>query len=438
MVDKLFVPKLPFPDFKWKWASVAPTEGINDPAVLLGVLSRIAKLSGKGLKYSSEEFHNELIDLAGNLEGTGIHVDIAGRGGERNLMRNSGQYWRSLNLIPNVRGGEIQLTTFGRKVADNTISQSEFSATILMTYTLPNPNIQSSRECKQWKARGIKIQPLRLLLEISRGLFEKDGDESQAYLTKDEVINIIEPLSSYSQFEKGDYVEYIQLYRRGELDITKWPKVCTRANDHRIAREFMLFLSYYGYFKIQKADRKEMFCYNFDIDDEICEILSKNIYKDEQCLEFLRSSGVIFETERKLIESNVKKYGRGGLQPKFRRELLNLNPKCIISGIDMPEVLIAAHIKPVEYNGGYDSSNGFLMRTDLHLLFDANHLKINPVDDKIAEIEVDQITRNAYGFTIPPNIILPDYIDKNNLKWRYDNYRGIKMASSNVVEDIKQ
>lgn len=31
MVDKTFIPQLPFPDFKWKWASVAPTEGINDP-----------------------------------------------------------------------------------------------------------------------------------------------------------------------------------------------------------------------------------------------------------------------------------------------------------------------------------------------------------------------------------------------------------------------
>lgn len=433
MVDKTFIPILPFPDFKWKWASVAPTEGINDPVVLLGVLSRIAKLSGKNLRYSSEEFQNELIDLSKDLEGSGVNVNIAGRGGDRNIMRNSGQYWRSLNLIPNVRGGVIQLTPFGRKVAENSISQSEFSATVLMTYTLPNPNIQTETECRLWANAGIKFQPLRLILEITRGLSEDLSNESQAYLSKEELIKIVIPLSAYPQFKVSDYVEYIQLYRKGELNISNWANICSMANDHRIAREFLLFLSYYGYLNIEKIDGVEYFYYNFDIDDEIQEILSKNIYTDEQCLEFLRSSGVILETERKLIVSNIKKMGRGAQQPKFRKDLLDVYPKCIISNISMPEVLIAAHIKPVEYKGGYDVSNGFLMRTDLHLLFDANHLRIKPTNDYCAEIEVDDITRSSYGFTIPPQIILPDYVDRENLRWRYDNYKGIKMASSLLI-----
>jgi hypothetical protein len=299
MVDKTFVPILPFPGFKWKWASVAPTEGINDPVVLLGVLSRIAKLSGKNLRYSSDEFNSELIELSKDLDGSGVNVDLAGRGGSRNIMRNSGQYWRALNLIPNVRGGVIQVTPFGSKVADNSISQSEFSATVLMTYTLPNPNIQSELECRSWANAGIKFQPLRLLLEIARGLSDNLENESQAYLTKEELIKIIIPLSAYPRFKVSDYVEYIQLYRKGELDITNWANVCPMANDHRIAREFLLFLSYYGYLVIDKTNGVESFFYNFDIDDEIQAILSKNIYTDEQCLEFLRSSGVTLETERK-------------------------------------------------------------------------------------------------------------------------------------------
>ena len=370
-----------------------------------------------------------MIELSRDLEGSGINVNIAGRGGDRNLMRNSGQYWRALNLIPNVRGGRIQITPFGKKVADNQITQSEFSATVLMTYTLPNPNIQSEAECKLWTDRGIKFQPLKLLLEITRGLSGILLDKSQAYLTKEELIRIVIPLSAYSNFKVNDYVEYIQLFRKGELDISNWANVCSRANDHRIAREFMLFLSYYGYFKIEKLNGKEAFYYNFDIDDEILEILSKNIYTDEQCLEFLRSSGVTLEAERKLIVSNIKRNGRGALQLKFRKNLFEVYPKCIISEISMPEVLIAAHIKPVEYNGGYDASNGFLMRTDLHLLFDANHLRIKPTSESIAEVEVDDITRNSYGFIIPSRIVLPDYVSRDSLKWRYDNYKGIKMSS---------
>ena len=51
-----FVPKKPFADFKWKWASLQCTEGLNDPVVLLGVLFRMRKLelSGKNVKYSSD------------------------------------------------------------------------------------------------------------------------------------------------------------------------------------------------------------------------------------------------------------------------------------------------------------------------------------------------------------------------------------------------
>ena len=67
---KLEIPKKPFADFKWKWASVQCTEGINDPVVLLGILFRMAKLEGK-YKYSSKQFGNELIDLSHDLQGTG-------------------------------------------------------------------------------------------------------------------------------------------------------------------------------------------------------------------------------------------------------------------------------------------------------------------------------------------------------------------------------
>ena len=91
---KLEIPKKPFADFKWKWASVQCTEGINDPVVLLGVLFRMAKLEGK-YKYSSEQFGSELIGLSHDLQGTGVNVDLERRVGERNIIRNSGQYWKA-------------------------------------------------------------------------------------------------------------------------------------------------------------------------------------------------------------------------------------------------------------------------------------------------------------------------------------------------------
>ena len=52
MLDKNFIPKKPFDDFKWKWATLAPTESINDPVVLLGVLFKLNTLAKKNVKFS--------------------------------------------------------------------------------------------------------------------------------------------------------------------------------------------------------------------------------------------------------------------------------------------------------------------------------------------------------------------------------------------------
>ena len=129
------IPTLPFKNFKWKWACLQCTEGINDPVVLLGVLFRMAKLEGK-YKYSSDEFAKELIGLSNDLKDTDVNVDLSRRVGKRNLIRNSGQYWRALNLIPAQKGGMIELTDFGRKVANHIISQTEFSALSIINFNV--------------------------------------------------------------------------------------------------------------------------------------------------------------------------------------------------------------------------------------------------------------------------------------------------------------
>ena len=66
MFDKSYIPEKPFPEFKWKWACLQCTESLNDPVILLGVLFRMRKLEGQGLKYSSPEFANELIEQYGD------------------------------------------------------------------------------------------------------------------------------------------------------------------------------------------------------------------------------------------------------------------------------------------------------------------------------------------------------------------------------------
>lgn len=71
-------------------------------------------------------------------------------------------------------------------------------------------------------------------------------------------------------------------------------------------------------------------------------------------------------------------------QNEFRKYLLNVyNNKCAISGVAITEVLEAAHIHDHSKSGINASTNGLLLRSDLHKLFDAGLLRIDPSSKKI-------------------------------------------------------
>jgi HNH endonuclease len=67
-------------------------------------------------------------------------------------------------------------------------------------------------------------------------------------------------------------------------------------------------------------------------------------------------------------------------QTEFRRTLdLVYGTRCCVSGCSVPQVLEAAHIDPVATSGSDDPVNGLLLRRDLHALFDANEMAVDPV-----------------------------------------------------------
>lgn len=423
MLAKDFIPTKPFTQFKWKWACLQCTEGINDPAVLLGVLSRMRKLekTGKNYKYSSPEFAKELQDLDNDLKDS-VGIDLARRTGERNLIRNSGQYWKSVGLIPTDRtGGHIQLTEFGRKVADRDITQTEFSAITIQTFKLPNPTIQTPAECSLWEAHSIVLYPLRIILGIIQRLGEQFGD-SEKFLSVEELIKIVIPLSG-CHADLDDYSNFILLHRTGKLDLSKWPNCCEGANDKRIAREYLLFLSNYGY--LNRDDENlhgnitERYFINKTIEDEISEILAKPITDEslQQALQDIRSTDIVSQVARKTINSAQYR----PKQAQFRHDVLAKCQRCIITNVQMPEVLEAAHIKPHKYSGPEEVDNGFAMRTDIHILFDTGNLKISAE----GEVELSAVARENYGWSIPPRIVIPDYVNRKYLQWRWDNYVGI-------------
>lgn len=418
MLPKNYIPVKPFSQFKWKWACYACTEGINDPVVLLGVLFRMRKLEPLGVKYSSAEFADELVDLSNAIRNTNVHVDLAGRTGDRNLIRNSGQYWRALGLLePGDASGKIRLTQFGRKVADREITQTEFAAATVQTLKLPNPQVQTEEECKSWLDNGLLFYPLKLLLEIEYKLYE----QGEGYITIEELTKIIIPLSGcHAALE--DYVNFILWHRTGDISLEQWPNCCEGANDVRIAREFMLFLSNYGYVNCKEAANrlKEKYHINEMLIDEIKVIIRDEAEDDTilTALSAIRATDIASEIERKRVQTS--RAARPN-QSNFRKAVLKACQRCIISNVTMPEVLEAAHIKPFKYNGEDTVANGLAMRTDIHTLFDTGHLRISVE----GEIELSQRARMDYGWSIPPRIVIPEFIDKEFIKWRWDNYNGM-------------
>lgn len=419
MLPKSFIPQLPFPDFKWKWACLQCTEGLNDPVVLLGVLFRMRKLEkeNRGIKYSSDEFARELIELSNDVSDS-VGVDLSRRTGERNLIRNSGQYWRAVGLIPpGSRSGEIRLTEFGRRVADHEISQTEFSSITIQTFKLPNEHIQSHEECLRWESNSIILYPLRIILSTILGLNRHDG----SYLSTEELTKIIIPLSACHATVE-DYVNFVRWYRSGEITLDGWPNCCQGANDFRIAREYLLFLSNYGYIERVEGRTREVEQYKLNtlIRNEIEELLATPVTDSslQAVLDQIRNSDVASEVERKRVQGFRQTRPN---QARFRHDVLSACRRCIITNVTMPEVLEAAHIKPFRYNGEDTIANGFAMRNDIHILFDTGHLRISEDGD----IELSTRARMDYGASIPPRIVIPEFTNRAFLRWRWENYNGM-------------
>jgi hypothetical protein len=82
-------------------------------------------------------------------------------------------------------------------------------------------------------------------------------------------------------------------------------------------------------------------------------------------------------------------------QAKFRRLVFEMfGARCLISGCETLAVLEAAHIVPVSFGGGDKAWNGIPLRADLHRLFDARVITIDP---QSLMVSVVQDARRDYG-----------------------------------------
>jgi putative restriction endonuclease len=71
-------------------------------------------------------------------------------------------------------------------------------------------------------------------------------------------------------------------------------------------------------------------------------------------------------------------------QPKFRKGLfIKYRGRCVLSGCTVPEALEAAHIAPYRSDDDNAQSNGLLLRSDIHTLFDLDLIGIDPNTSKV-------------------------------------------------------
>ena len=75
---------------------------------------------------------------------------------------------------------------------------------------------------------------------------------------------------------------------------------------------------------------------------------------------------------------------RRRLQTQFKTTMFRVyRGRCCVSGCGVPEALEAAHIVAASTAATYDPRNGLLLRSDLHRLFDAGILRVEPRSRKV-------------------------------------------------------
>lgn len=185
-----------------------------------------------------------------------------------------------------------------------------------------------------------------------------------------------------------------------------------------MAREFLIFLNEYGICELRSGpSRIEEKYYLSEIGrEEIIDFTNLNIkgIKPQNAVQVVRETDFPAMVERRRV---LREVIERPLQARFRKLILEAYSfTCLITGVKLGEVLEVAHIKPVSKSGPDTLDNGLCLRSDIHLLFDAGHLRINP-SGKIFLSETASHDVN-YGH-LPRQIEIPSFVGTERIEWRW-------------------
>jgi len=410
-------PQKPFTNYKWRWAEYTPTEGLNQPLRFLGVLRVLHKHQGERVSSISLRSDLEIVEKETEFI-LDSKVRLA-RTTDRNLLRSSGRYWQALGVLDH-ESRSIRVTDFGEKVAIGAITQTEFALGVIKTLTLPNEYIEN--DISEWQKADLKIKPLELIIKILLMLYNEFGAQ-QSHLLTSELIEVIVPLAG-AKVSEETYVNSLIAFRNGSLNISNWPNCAPEANDRRMVREFLLFLWHYGFCSLKK-ERTGNDNNKFSLVPEYLSQLEAlndlsfdpNTISTETAIRELEQKSIIQDVER--VRVNVEILSRSQ-QPKFRRNVLaGYESSCLLTGERLSNVLQACHIVPVKYKGLDDISNSFCFRSDVHVLFDTGHIRI----DQEGQVHVSQALEESVSYSnLPKKVAIPQFVNREAIDWRWKYY----------------
>ena len=348
---------------------------------------------------------------------TGTKLNLS-RSGERNLIRNSGQYWKGPGLLEPING-RIELTDLGQQVAEGRTTGVEFALTVATTLTLPNPHIDSPSEIAQWEAANLKIKPLELILSIV-GQLEQTAGDTQAYLTAHELIRIVIPLAGVHTSVE-DCADALLAQRAGLLDVSGWPDCAPAANDKRVAHEFLLFLWHHGLCRAEENPEATRYEVKFFLtspeigDSDQWQQIAAPDADALTALKNVRLSNLpaTVEEERRVMRVSRARPG----QVKFRREVLKAyGATCLLTGEKIADALEAAHIIGKEQSGADTVNNGFCLRADIHNLFDAGHIRVEPS----GQLHFSDAMQSSVSYgDLPSAVQIPGFVTPSAVEWRW-------------------
>jgi putative restriction endonuclease len=122
---------------------------------------------------------------------------------------------------------------------------------------------------------------------------------------------------------------------------------------------------------------------DFDDDLRICVLTFHGVLPEQNSFAInnsVTSSPILFGP-RRVTKSSVERAER---DPLFKFNILKrFEGKCLITNIDVTEMLDAAHIIPVASGGTEDPNNGLLLSASVHRALDAGLWAINPISLRI-------------------------------------------------------